>query len=218
MAQHHPSSEVLLEYASGSQHEPLALLVATHLALCPACRAEVQRLEAVGGALLEAAAAAPLRQGSVEAVLARLEGTVPEAGRRPEAAPRPASDAVLPRPLRDYVGGSLNSVRWQARGGVAEAELLPDFPGYKTRLLKIGPGVMLPAHTHKASEYTIVLAGGFSDEQGHYLRGDVAYADSRITHRPVADPGEACICLAVTDGPLRLTGPVGRLLNFFVRI
>jgi len=50
---HHPSDERLLEYASGAAPEPIALLVATHLALCPACRHVTAELEAVGGALLE---------------------------------------------------------------------------------------------------------------------------------------------------------------------
>jgi putative transcriptional regulator len=65
---------------------------------------------------------------------------------------------------------------------------------------------------------TLVLAGGFSDESGHFVRGDVAEADPSVNHQPVADPGEDCLCLAVTDAPLRLTGPFGRLLNPFLRI
>lgn len=215
MPAHHPSPEDLMEYAAGSQHEPLALLIATHLALCPDCRRELRRLEALGGELIEELPAEAMSPGAFDSLLARLDE--PVAG-----TPAPAAvqdrDALLPRPLRDYVGASLDKLAWHARGGVAEAELLPDFPGYKTRLLRIRPGTVLPTHTHKGNEYTIVLAGGFSDEGGHYVRGDVALADSTVTHRPVADPGEDCLCLAVTDGPLRLTGPVGRLLNFFVRI
>jgi putative transcriptional regulator len=67
-------------------------------------------------------------------------------------------------------------------------------------------------------EMTLLLAGGFSDETGHYLRGDVALADPSVDHRPVADPGEDCLCLAVTDAPLRLTGRFGRYLNFLARL
>jgi putative transcriptional regulator len=32
----------------------------------------------------------------------------------------------------------------------------------------------------------------------------------------VADEGQDCLCLAVTDARLRLTGPLGRLLNPFM--
>lgn len=219
MPAHHPNPEDLMEYAAGSQHEPLALLIATHLALCPECRRELRRLEALGGELIEELPAEPMSAGALDRLLARLEApeaASPASSRAPSPSGR--TDELLPQPLRGYVGKSLDRLAWHARGGVAEAELLPDFPGYKTRLLRIRPGTVLPTHTHKGNEYTIVLAGGFSDQDGHYLRGDVAVADSTVTHRPVADPVGECLCLAVTDGPLRLTGPVGRLLNFFVRI
>ncbi len=88
----------------------------------------------------------------------------------------------------------------------------------KTRLLRIKAGTALPQHTHEGHEFTLLLAGGFSDASGHYLRGDVAVADASVDHRPVADDGEDCLCLAVTDAPLRLTGPFGRYLNFFARL
>ena len=42
-----------MDYAAGSLSEPVALLIATHLALCPRCRHEVEEFEALGGALLE---------------------------------------------------------------------------------------------------------------------------------------------------------------------
>jgi putative transcriptional regulator len=31
----------------------------------------------------------------------------------------------------------------------------------------------------------------------------------------MTDEGQDCICFAVTDAPLRLTGPVGRILDRF---
>ena len=107
---------------------------------------------------------------------------------------------------------------WKAHKGFDEAELLAEVPGFRTRLMRIKSGTAMPAHTHRGNELTLVLTGGFSDEHGHFLRGDLAEADASVKHQPVADPGEDCICLAVTDAPLRLTGPVGRLLNPFLRI
>jgi putative transcriptional regulator len=217
---HHPSQERLLDYASGALREPLALLVATHLALCPACRREIAALEAVGGALLDELPPEPVADDSLAHVLARLD--------RPEAPDRPSGQAgepdpaaagpVLPQPLRGYVGGSLDRLAWRRLGPIAEARLLPDFDQLTTRLLRVGPGAAIPDHEHSGSELTLVLQGGFSDVTGHYLRGDVAEADSTLDHRPVADDGEECVCLVVTDGPLRLTGPLGRLLNPFIRI
>ena len=63
----------------------------------------------------------------------------------------------------------------------------------------------------------MVLDGGFSDENGRFAQGDVAISDDTIAHRPVADAERDCLCLTVTEGPIRLTGFIGRLINPFLR-
>ena len=212
MPHHHPSEEMLLSYAAGSMNEPLALLVATHLALCPQCRHQVAAYEALGGEELEDQAPALLSSDSLVRVLDRLDAPEAPAEAMP---PWPASngDLRLPRPLRDYVAGSLDSLDWHQRGGIAEASLLPERDSFKTRLMRIRPKTAIPEHSHHGSEYTLVLTGGFSDHTGHFVRGDVAIADPAVQHKPIADPGEDCVCLAVTDAPLRFTGPIARLLS-----
>ena len=214
MPSHHPDQELLLDYAAGGLREPMALLLATHLALCPACRATAAELDVVGGALLDDLPAEPVEDDALDRLLAALD--------RPAPAPPPRSparpDPRLPAPLRDYVGGGLDKLDWKSRGGLAEAALLADFPGFRTRLMRIKTGAAMPRHTHQGNELTLVLAGGFTDSAGHYLPGDVATADASVDHQPVADPGEDCLCLAVTDAPLRLTGPIGRFFNVFLRI
>lgn len=42
-------------------------------------------------------------------------------------------------------------------------------------------------------------------------------ADKAVDRRPVADNDECCLCLAVTDVPLKLTSPFGRVINPFVK-
>ena len=219
--QHHPGDDLLIAYAAGSQDEPVALLVATHLALCPRCRAEVAQLEALGGILLEDQDNEVLRDDSLERVLARLDDAGP--GEPISSHARRTSDSgeggpLLPRPLRDYLGEGLDGLDWTAFRGLEKVELLTDCPRFRTRLMRIKSGTAMPTHTHEGSELTLVLTGGFSDEHGHFVRGDVAEADPSVDHQPVADSGEDCLCLAVTDAPLRLTGPFGRLLNPFLRI
>ncbi len=217
MPEHHPGDDLLIAYAAGSQDEPVALVVATHLALCPRCRKEVERLEELGGVLLEEHKTEALGEDSLARVLARLDDAALEAP-DPQA-PEPAPvDPRMPRPLRNYLGAGLERLDWTSYRGLDKAELLTEVPGFRTRLMRIKSGTAMPAHTHEGTELTLVLAGGFSDEHGHFLRGDVAEADAATDHRPVADPGEDCLCLAVTDAPLRLTGPFGRLLNPFLRI
>jgi putative transcriptional regulator len=151
-------------------------------------------------------------------LLARLDEQVPASVPRSPAvgdAPHP-----LPEPLRSYVGDDLEVIRWKrVMRGVEQAEIAVG--GHrgrvKARLLRIRPGVRIPRHTHDGTEMTLVLVGGFSDGGGHYLRGDLSFSDGEVDHSPVADDDGECICLTVTDAPLRLTGPLMRLLNPFVR-
>ncbi|MDX1710504.1 MAG: ChrR family anti-sigma-E factor [Rhodovibrionaceae bacterium] len=229
MTEHHPDHETLLDYAAGHSREPVALLVATHLALCPQCRREVAAMEEVGGVVLEENEPSNVDEHSLDAVLARIErGDRPESTQAPAAGEQggerggePSGEpeaSAIPRPLRDYIGGSLDRVHWKRLSGkVAEARLLDRHSGFETRLMRIGAGGRIPVHTHEGREFTLVLKGGFTDEFGHYVRGDVAKADSDMTHQPVADADGECICLAVTDAPLRFTGPMGKLINIINR-
>jgi putative transcriptional regulator len=215
MPLHHPPEELLLDYAAGSLHEPAALVVATHLALCPDCRRRTRAFEAVGGELLETLPAVPTR-GGVEAVLARLDE--PEPAGPAAAALDDETRRLVPEPLRGYLGASLRDLAWRkVTRGFDQVELPLPRPGYATRLLRIRPGAALPRHTHGGSESVLVLDGGFSDERGHYARGDLALSDARVVHRPVADPDGDCLCLIVIEGPVKFAGALGRLLNMFVR-
>ncbi len=217
MPHFHPTEELLQAYAAGHLEEPLALLVATHSALCPQCRKQIADLERVGGALLDSLDPSAVSDSSLDAVLSQLDDAPVEFDIPLSKAQGETADLRVPQPLRDYLAGSLDEIEWRSRGPVAEVPLLPEQEAFKTRLLKIKAGAAVPQHTHEGAEITMVLSGGFTDSHGHYLRGDVAVADTSVDHRPVADPGEDCLCIAVTDAPLRLTGPVGRWLNYFVR-
>jgi putative transcriptional regulator len=203
MPNHHPDESLLIEYAAGSLHEAKSLLVATHLALCPACRKAVEDGEIVGGALL---------QSSTYLVNAG-DPREPTSGQNSRETRRAAtSNDPLPNPLRDYVGTPFAEIKWTpVWRGLAEYPL-PGFGG-GVRLLSIPGGGRMPRHTHEADELTLVLQGAFGDFTGHYTRGDVATADPSIDHRPHADAGERCICLAVEDGALRLTGWTGRFFR-----
>lgn len=204
---HHPSEELLLDHAAGALAEAPALLVATHLALCPACRADLAALEAVGAGLLEAGEPSGFDEALLARTLARLDGQEP--------APRAIAQgpAWPPRPLRDYLPGGLEALPWRMRLPGVHGCTLDGVAGGKVEMLRIQPGRAVPSHTHRGLEMTLVLEGGYADEIGHFGRGDVCVADETITHRPHADIGPDCICLTVTDGVLRFSGPFGWIVN-----
>ena len=212
MAAFHPAPDLLFDHVAGALSEPVALMVETHLALCPQCRIEARKFEAVGGAMLEAIDPSPVRSGSLEAVLARLDE--PEASSEISVPPTDPIAALLPEPLRGRIAGA----QWKRRSAaIEEMSLASTESGVTASLLRIRAGQAVPRHSHRGTEYTLVLAGGFTDDKGHFGRGDMALADSAMTHRPIADADQDCVCLAVVDGGLRLTGPVGRVISLFWR-
>ena len=220
MPHHHPSEEMLLRYAAGSMSEPLGLLVATHMALCPDCRRAHAAYEGLGGDELERQSPAVLRSDSLARVLEQLDAPAAAAfdvSAHLAIATSRYVDIRLPQPLRDYVAIPLERLDWRKRGGIAEASLFGDDADLRVRLMRIKPETAVPRHGHGGMEYTLVLTGGFSDASGHYTRGDVAIADPTTQHQPVADPIEDCICLTVTEGRVRFTSPITRLLSPILR-
>ncbi len=224
---HHPDTELLLDYAAGSLAEPLSLLVATHLALCPDCRQQCRELEGLGGALLAAGEGAPVSDSARSRVMAACcdESAPIEVAGAPAEGARPASAAVpaaqeprVPEPLRTYLGRPLDELGWKRLyRGFEELDLNFGRSDCQTKMLRIAPGRGAPQHTHGGREATLIVCGAYRDETGYFGRGDVAVHDSEVDHRPVAEPGEPCVCLTVIEAPLRLTGPVGRFFNRFMR-
>lgn len=214
---HHPSDGLLLDYAAGTAAEPVSLVIASHLAFCARCREEVRELDRLGGVLLEEMQPEAMSADGLERMLARIERPEPPVAEAVSAKTY-EGDSDIPEPLRGYLDRPLDAFPWRRRGAISELTLLPDVTNHSTRLLRIRAGASAPRHTHQGSELTLVLRGSFRDDHGHYCCGDVDEADGDIDHRPVAGDEEDCLCLAVTDAPLKLTSPLGRLINPFVKI
>ena len=86
------------------------------------------------------------------------------------------------------------------------------------RVLFIPAGVAVPNHGHNGTELTLVLRGAYADETDRFQRGDVEIANEDMQHTPIADELEDCICLAVTDAPLKFSGLLPRLIQPLLRI
>ena len=207
----HPSDRaldaLLAAYAAGSLGPPLHALVAGHLALNPGSRAFVRSLEAANAAALEASSPVPVpnREAKLAAIFAK-----PAA--RPIGAD-PAPDPCSRRRSRRFLGIEPRSGPWQERlPGIKAFRIEDDRP-------RRGGAVLDPARPPDARPHPRGLRihprpQGRARRQRrplparrHRDRG------SEIDHRPQADADEDCICYTVTDAPLRLTGPVGRILQ-----
>jgi len=200
---------LLAGYAAGTLGAPLHALVSAHLALKPDNRGFVRSLEALRAHEIDMVAPVALRRR--DEMLERIFSATADAAMRRA----PTADDVLPAPISSLIGGDLAAVKWKTvLPGIRECRISNDQHG-EASLLWIKPGKMMPSHTHDGSEVTLVLKGGFTDSTGHYRRGDIAIADSEVDHRPRADDDEDCICFAVSEAPLRLTGPFLRFVKHF---
>ncbi len=211
---HHLTDELIMGYSAGTLPEAVNLIVATHVSLCDECRAAVESYDAVGGAVIEHSEKVEVTDTCLRGALDLIRNG---AWAAPPAATRPA-DPVLPAPLRDYVGASLSDVKWRPVGMGVKQAILNTSDEATARLLYIPAGTAVPDHSHNGMELTLVLQGAFQDEDGRFARGDIEVADSDMHHTPIADVGEDCICLAVTDAPLKFKGLLPRLAQPFLKI
>ncbi|WP_333827133.1 ChrR family anti-sigma-E factor [Pararhodobacter sp.] len=212
MIRHHLNDALLMGYSAGQLPEAFSLIVATHISMCDECRARLESFDAVGGALLGALPEAGMGADSLAQVMARIRQAPP-----PPPAPKPRA-GVFPAPLRDYVGGDVEAVRWRAVGGGVRQAILPTARDASARLLYIPAGMAVPDHGHRGMELTLVLQGAFRDEVDRFGPGDIEIASEELEHTPIAEPGADCICLAVTDAPLRFNSFIPRLLQPFLKI
>ena len=112
----------------------------------------------------------------------------------------------------------LKDIRWRTVGGGVQQCVLRRDGNVSARLLKIPPGVAVPSHGHGGVEFTQVLSGGYFDGEVAFTRGDIQIVAHESPHQPIAMSDEYCICLAITDAPLRFTALLPRLFQPLFRI
>ncbi|MFO1112543.1 MAG: ChrR family anti-sigma-E factor [Rhodospirillales bacterium] len=216
---HHPPPELLLDYASGAAAEGAALVIASHVAWCPACREEVAKLEEVGGELLLSVPEEPVGELLLQDTLARLDAATPsqDAVRGFDQETR----RLVPAPLRRYIGRNLGELDWRSAGGMFREAQIPLSCGHvRASLMRLQPGCPVTPHTHVGNEFVLVLDGGYSDGDQRYGPGDFDVKFPGCAHHPVVDDPAGCFSLVVLDGPVRpldgsdpSTDPLLDLLN-----
>ncbi|HKJ53691.1 MAG TPA: ChrR family anti-sigma-E factor [Gammaproteobacteria bacterium] len=213
-ASNHPIDELLAAYSAGSLPLSQALCISAHMEHCSSCVQKLQQLNRIGSELMQRLEPSPPSEGLKQDLLDRLESLTEDRG----PAHPTTINASIPRCLRQFVNNGYQDLRWKrVSPDIHSVELCRDSNGARVELLKIRPGGSASTHTHLGDEYTVILEGSFSDEYGVYHKGDFLVKDSSDRHTPVATQDRECICLAVTEGPVQLTGFFGRLLNPLIR-
>ena len=220
MIKHHPSTALLTDYTVGSLSVAPAVSITTHLKYCQQCRDSVGSLKQLGGALLCEAEPAQISNDLLSRTLDRLDADESEmalAEGASEVHEFELSDELkgIPEYLNQFL--PRNGLNWRKlSSSVTVAPISVGETRYELALHKICAGGQTPVHDHNGVEYTVVLKGSFSDEDGMYNEGDFLTREPGDIHRPFATQHEDCICLSVLEAPIRLKG-LGRVLNPFMR-
>jgi putative transcriptional regulator len=236
MANYHPADELLMQFAAGQLTNALGIQAACHLESCKQCHLKVRLYEQLGGDIIDISTPAEVEPDAKSRLLKNLHqqqnlNTDLTQGKQDTNQPDAmhALDTVykqqlananqrLPRPLRRFVPDYYENLPWAGFSKSIQSYDLPfSDDQYTARFYKIAAGKELPQHTHKGNEFTLVMSGSFSDLSGDYHPGDFVLADTSTHHQPRAHEREDCICFAVTDAPLKMTGFFGRMLNPFMK-
>jgi len=197
----HPEDATLVSYAAGALPQSIALLVGSHIEMCPACGAEMRLVAALSGAALACAPVEAVEAGAFLRLAARLDEAVPSSA----ALAGPGTEASgLPGPLARFVGGGIEAIPWrEALPGIEHCRyVLSSARGESfLRLLRAAPGREIPDHAHSGQEATLVLRGALSDGDRVYLPGEFCDLDDATVHAPKVHGDAACICAIAEEGP-----------------
>jgi putative transcriptional regulator len=224
--QHHPDSNLLLEFASGSLDHGQSIAIASHLHYCTQCRAKVMDFERIGAAIMvthkhDIQENSDTTAQQFDRLMTKIEqiktSPIPTC-----STPAHSNDAhnhhpELPKAVRKML---LPTTRWKRiTSSLRSAGLIAGQDKYGVSLQKIQAGGKVPQHDHRGTEITVVLKGSFSDEDGVYQQGDFLLRNEGDIHSPMASKNQDCLCLSVEQAPVKLTSVLGRLLiNPFLRI
>ena len=216
MIKHHPSADILIDFAAGTLPVAQAACVSAHLNYCDCCRGSTEQLQSIGGVLMEQLVPVAVSESVLDSVLARLDEPVPLSFIQQRVRHRRVD---LPGLLNRIINGDFSQLAWKrVTRSLSVSHLQTGDDQREFALYRIAAGGNIPNHRHGGAEMTLVLEGGFSDELGTYHPGDFVFRDASDVHAPTAIDGEECICLAVLDAPLQFTSWQYRWLNPFLQL
>ncbi len=241
MIRFHPSAQQLKDFVEGTLSPATSLMVSAHCDMCPKCQRFVEiETESLAAQMVSsvsenafASSDASLQFGDMFSQITQLpqtaDGSVETAGvseyRESFKKPRAPSKSeklstieldgrtfTLPRTLHRYIDktgnwSSLVGKLWQAPVDLGNQGV--------ANFIFMGGGGSVPEHTHRGTEYTLVIDGEFSDGLSRYDTGDFIFMDGEKTHTPRAEGKDGCLVFSIVDQPLHFTSGLARLLNPF---
>lgn len=218
MIKHHPNINLLTEYVAGGLGIAQSISISAHIHLCKQCREQASKFEALGASVLNSASKEDISEDLLASVLNKIDQPVADTFKIEEPRTTPQSLAGLPPVLVGLIGNKA-SLKWKKLSkSLQVARLRTGQRSCEVSLHKIRAGGKILEHDHSGSEYTLVLKGSFSDENGIYQPGDFIHKQAGDVHRPYAAANRDCLCLTVSEAPVQFTGSFVKWLNPFIKI
>jgi len=186
--QHHPACHLLVRFASGNLSEPMRLLVASHLALCPACRFELQSYEAQAGLGLEDLPPEAMDRSCLETLLAKIDEHGPPVCIDVTLPPAQQPDARYPEPLRALIGLQGELIEWMQGAGLAQGHVKNSPLALSFMQIEATHPLSFP-QPHPA-RYALILDGVLSIGGQTYQKGDIV-ALSALQAKPAKAQAKA---------------------------
>ena len=216
MILHHPSDSWLLDYACGNGLSLFQEVLKAHVGVCGTCRRTVLEAEELGGELLglggssDQCAERPTRASEWE--------QLSDEDMQPSFAENMGEIADLEHFVSTFLDKGLNALPWKTLGDGLKLCRLEKNGDTQMWMLRGQPGLVLPSHSHRGSELTLVLKGSYFCGSQIFSAGDIEEADEHLEHQPVVTKQGECICLVVTEGRLKFKQMLPRVFQKFIGI
>lgn len=214
MITHHPKEQLLQLFAKGELPASLSIAIAAHNELCTCCEQRTQQFATqYAQQAFTSQSVDSLSDDSLDEPMIAMMNDIMSDDSQSYLVPSPEKKVslsyktvTLPRALNNTPLS-----KWSKFGDVSRSRLDLNEEPMRSSLLDIAPGAVVPMHTHKGFELTLILDGCFEDDMGSYQRGDFIWLDGQHTHSPVTKEG--CLCYTVSNDALHFTQGLSKLLN-----
>lgn len=214
MTHWHPSSDQLLEFCAGSGSSAMSIMLSTHLHFCSDCRRRVNEYQSTAAVMFELQPIVEVEQDSFTNLLAKIKSEPVQLKPTVKKAP-----SRFPPVIEKLMKNGTESLDWQKpMKNLRVSKLLKDESGLILGIHHLKSGGRIPHHTHRGAEISVVMEGGFSDEMGSYGPGDFIHLSKEHVHSPQADADGDCWLLSLVEAPVKLTGPMGWIINPFLKV
>lgn len=189
-------------------------MVASHLAYHDDLQNTVAHADDIGGAVLESMTESDVSNGVLDNLMSRLDDSV-----LVEVEPAFADSGEYPKALMEFINCDMEALNWRFMApGMRNVRLWEGLNGERLWLLRARGGIAVPEHGHNGDEWTLVVKGSYRTSLGEFRVGDIEIADEDVIHQPLIAADEECICLVMTEGPIRLNNLMARMVQPFIGV